>query len=94
LAPPKPPEKRNAAGGGVNLKGFVSALAKQGSISFLKKRNKKLLLIARRIRSTLASEMPPKQIKVFWFFFSKKNCLLRACRSIKQVWYKELRCVN
>jgi hypothetical protein len=33
---------------------------KEGSISFLKKRNKKLL----------------SEAKVFWFFFSKKNCFL------------------
>jgi len=38
------------------------------SISFLKKRNKKLLLPATHPRPT-----PPQQTKVFWFFFSKKN---------------------
>jgi hypothetical protein len=45
--------------------------AKQGSISFLKKRNKKLLLcwLTRQIGT-----VSTKQVKVFWFFFSKKNC--------------------
>jgi hypothetical protein len=44
----------------------------------LKKRNKKLLPVA-------GSNVPPdwtgaweKQAKVFWFFFSKKNCFLDA----------------
>jgi hypothetical protein len=40
--------------------------------SFLKKRSKKLL-------DPLASAFPearPKGTKVFWFFFSKKNCFL------------------
>jgi hypothetical protein len=56
----------------------TDAPAKQGSISFLKKRNKKLLLrrLTRRIRlvRTAAS-------KSFWFFFSKKNCFLGALPS-------------
>jgi hypothetical protein len=38
----------------------------EGSSSFLKKRTKKLLLIGTRGPGA----------KVFWFFFSKKNCFL------------------
>jgi hypothetical protein len=37
----------------------------------LKKRTKKLLLVTGGTIRTGA-----QQIKVFWFFFSKKNCLL------------------
>jgi hypothetical protein len=37
--------------------------AKEGSISFLKKRNKKLLFVKRHVF---------KRAKVSWFFFSKK----------------------
>jgi hypothetical protein len=47
--------------------------AKQGSISFLKKRNKKLLSVGLRVRQ---DRYVPKREKVFWFFFSKKNCFL------------------
>jgi len=41
--------------------------AKEGSISFLKKRYKKLLSVKMHAS---------KRAKVFWFFFSKKNCFL------------------
>jgi len=44
--------------------------AKQGSISFLKKRNKKLLTVGLRAEH---DRHVPKRAKVFWFFFSKKN---------------------
>ena len=49
---------------------------KKGS-SFLKKRSKRLL---RRCRGSFL-QSAPQDIKVFWFFFSKKNCffLLLAC---------------
>jgi hypothetical protein len=40
------------------------AQSKEESSSFLEKRTKKLLFVIRRV---------PKRIKVFWFFFSKKN---------------------
>jgi hypothetical protein len=51
----------------------------KGSRSFLKKRTQKRLLIGvprtvRREHETAVHQW----IKVFWFFFSKKNCLL-AC---------------
>jgi hypothetical protein len=55
--------------------GPAAAKGKEGSISFLKKRNKKLLLIIRRVRNDLHAS---KRTKVFWFFFSKKNCFLPA----------------
>jgi hypothetical protein len=45
--------------------------ATEGSISFLKKRNKKPLLPA--IRIEFAARVN-QRAKVFWFFFSKKNC--------------------
>ncbi len=46
---------------------------KQESSSFLKKRTKKLLLDTTRIVAAPAST---KQTRVFWCFFSKKNCFL------------------
>jgi hypothetical protein len=51
--------------------------SKEGSSSFLKKRTKKLLFVAPR--PTAATREPPfwdARAKVFWFFFSKKNCFL------------------
>jgi hypothetical protein len=46
----------------------------EGSSSFLKKRTKKLLLISRR--AEFEWRRGTQQTKVFWFFFSKKNCFL------------------
>ena len=43
-----------------------------GSISFLKKSNKKLLLCLGKAADATA------RVEVFWFFFSKKNCFLGA----------------
>ena len=55
-------------------------MKKQESSSFLKKRTKKLLLL-----SPLSHFRAPKQVKVFWFFFSKKNYfLLSFCLSSAQ----------
>jgi hypothetical protein len=51
-------------------------MAHQGSISFLKKRNKKLLL---RLLTRLVSSMRTAASKSFLVFFSKKNCFLGAC---------------
>src|SRR5271163_1655500 len=51
-------------------------MAKKGSISFLKKRNKKLLF-SRYTWPILRHVL--KRAKVFWFFFSKKNCFSCAC---------------
>jgi hypothetical protein len=48
----------------------------QGRTSFLKKRSKKLLPIASTIRAKMANRVLPREVKVFWFFFSKKNCFL------------------
>jgi hypothetical protein len=42
----------------------------------LKKRNKKLLLFAAGRRFKWANQVLPFKVKVFWFFFSKKNCFL------------------
>jgi hypothetical protein len=56
---------------------------KEGSSSFLKKRTKKLLLVARPYGITRVSGCCPKQSKVFWFFFSKKNDFL-LCRMLKK----------
>jgi hypothetical protein len=51
-------------------KGFPE---KEESSSFLKKRTKKLLFL-RRLKRTFTHL--GQDIKVFWFFFSKKNCFL------------------
>jgi hypothetical protein len=48
-----------------------AATKKARKYSFLKRRNKKLLL---------ASRNGSDGTKVFWFFFSKKNCLLPWAR--------------
>jgi hypothetical protein len=45
--------------------------SEEESISFLKKRNKKLLFDS--VRNSPAGP-GNKRLKVFWFFFSKKNC--------------------
>jgi len=45
----------------------------RASSSFLKKRTKKLLSIGARVAATRT----PYKKKLFWFFFSKKNCFLR-----------------
>jgi hypothetical protein len=47
----------------------------KGSISFLKKRNKKLLFVG--IRTERAGRVN-QQEKVFWLFSSEKNCLLAS----------------
>jgi hypothetical protein len=47
--------------------------SKEGSSSFLKKRTKKLLFVCLRQHD---NRHAPKGTKVFWFFFSKKNCFL------------------
>jgi hypothetical protein len=57
--------------------GETGTSAQQGSRSVLKKSTKKLL-------TARATSLPPwqppsgvaREIKVFWFFFSKKNCFL------------------
>jgi hypothetical protein len=46
------------------------------SISFLKKRNKKLLHIARRTRPKQGNSVPPEIDKSFLVLFSKKNIFL------------------
>jgi len=46
----------------------------EGSSSFLKKRTKKLLF--RFAGITRLGEWQRRGTKVFWFFFSKKNCFL------------------
>jgi hypothetical protein len=52
---------------------------RKGSSSFLKKRTKKLLLLgfAPGIRTGRA-KCVTNRTKVFWFFFSKKNCFFFA----------------
>jgi hypothetical protein len=54
---------------------------KEGSSSFLKKRTKKLLSVWRADHSPNAFDGAVKQSKVFWFFFSKKNCFLPSTRN-------------
>jgi hypothetical protein len=39
-------------------------------------KKEELLTVACGFRAELAASMLPKQIKVYWFFFSKKNCFL------------------
>jgi hypothetical protein len=52
---------------------FEKQKRSQGSRSFLKKRTKKLLIdLVRACRDRRVSQ----RTKVFWFFFSKKNCFL------------------
>jgi hypothetical protein len=51
---------------------------KKASASFLKKRSKKLLSIWFSSAGNLTHTRAPKGIKVFWFFFSKKNRLLAS----------------
>src|SRR5271167_1970908 len=46
------------------------------SASFLKKRSKKLSSIAAGTEFERRIQCHPKRIKVFWFFFAKKNALL------------------
>jgi hypothetical protein len=48
------------------------AAGEEGRISFLKKRNKKLLLYSDSPLNGMTLDIA----KVFWFFFSKKNCFL------------------
>jgi hypothetical protein len=54
----------------------TDTLAKQGSISFLKKETKTFALLGNAADESGAYA---KRKKVFWFFFSKKNCFLGAC---------------
>jgi hypothetical protein len=49
---------------------------RQASSSFLKKRTKTLLSVAGSLGCGVLAR---SGAKVFWFFFSKKNCFLRAC---------------
>jgi hypothetical protein len=58
---------------GNSLENGAFRYSKEGSISFLKKRNKKLLFVGLRVGH---DQCAPKRVKVFWFFFSKKNCFL------------------
>jgi hypothetical protein len=51
----------------------AKASMQEGSSSFLKKRTKKLLLSS--VRCGRAHRVT-NIVKVFWFFFSKKNCFL------------------
>jgi hypothetical protein len=55
--------------------GFVLS-AKEGSSSFLKKRTKKRLSIASGLVQPAGAGGCLKQTKVFWYFFSQKNCFL------------------
>jgi hypothetical protein len=48
---------------------------KKGSISFLKKRNKKLLSVARRCRAPRVNAMLPETDKSFLVLFFKKELL-------------------
>jgi hypothetical protein len=52
---------------------------KKGSISFLKKRNKKLLLFATSRRFQWANQVPPLIGKCFLVLFFKKDLLPSAC---------------
>jgi hypothetical protein len=56
--------------------------SRQGSKgpSFLKKRSKKLLFLRLPRDHDTPATVLPEQIKVFWFFFSKKN-MLSSCVS-------------
>jgi hypothetical protein len=56
--------------------GRALALTKKRSISFLKKRNKKLLLFAPSRRFKWANQVLPLIGKSFLVLFSKKNCYL------------------
>jgi hypothetical protein len=49
---------------------------KKGRTSFLKKRSKKLLLFTTPDKRSPRAVLSGAQAKVFWFFFSKKNCFL------------------
>jgi hypothetical protein len=57
---------------------FLFRWKKKGSSSFLKKRTKKLLSLADEPNWPVETDGWAKQSKVFWFFFSKKNCFLPA----------------
>jgi hypothetical protein len=54
----------------------LAADVKEGSGSFLKKRTKKLSFGASRVAPTMSGRWQGQGIKVFWFFFSKKNRFL------------------
>jgi hypothetical protein len=56
----------------------VEALTKQESISFLKKRNKKLLLVILRARNDLRA---PQEKKFFGSFFQKRTASLSFASS-------------
>jgi hypothetical protein len=61
---------------------------KEGSLSFLKKRNKKLLVV----KYTRPGQPPRKLIKVFWFFFQKRTAFpslafLRRSVALNAGWY-------
>jgi len=51
-------------------------IKKEGSSSFLKKRTKKLLSVQSAPNFAMEALGITQQTKVFWFFFSKKNCFL------------------
>jgi hypothetical protein len=61
-------------GAGEQAKGFEKV--KQASGSFLKKRTKKLLNALRGRELFRPPAYNHQRIKVFWFFFSKKNRFL------------------
>jgi hypothetical protein len=59
---------------------------REGSSSFLKKRTKKLLLVGFRGRH---DRHALHRTKVFWFFFSKKNCFLAGLTAnLQAAWYQ------
>jgi hypothetical protein len=66
---------RFATSTGTSGHAAFGALRKQGSISFLKKRNKKLLSVACRIRAQWGASMMPETDKSFLVLFFKKELL-------------------
>jgi hypothetical protein len=57
---------RTIAAGGGGRNPWAAAAREEGRPSFLQKRSKKRFSVLSRTQRT----------KVFWFFFSKKNCFL------------------
>jgi hypothetical protein len=54
---------------------YFGIALRKGRTSFLKKRSKKLLTIARSCPTLRENLSKPKIFKGFWFFFLKKNIL-------------------
>jgi hypothetical protein len=70
-------ETHVAEGWGVDLHCSAPWEGRKGRTPFLKKRSKKLLLLARVRFEAMAGRVgSAKDIKVFWFFSSEKNCFL------------------